>query len=488
MWATRVASPAGDQGPSGPHASMACSGRSPPHPRASTSLPLLLQERLQHIPQVRLAYLLQLVAHPHRRLPDPDQAAQVDRRADDDRVARHSVDGRLEILHLPDPVAHGGQQGADLRVPLECVADRPRRPRSRVDDFRRAELVGHHARAELHLAVRQRRAVLDDEHPLAGDAPGVIHDDRRRGVDDGRPAVHPADVLPQRVDGVDVGGVHLVDDHHVREPQVGLARVVQQLVADAQRIGDDDVQVRCIEGRVVVPAVPEDDIGLGLGLRQDVAVVDARVDDRAADDVRFVLLDFLDRALVLLEVGNRREALDPLLLQVAIGHRVPDGGDLQAVLLEDAGDAPGGLALAGAGADGADRDHRLGAHEHRVGGGQQLEAGPGRVDDRPARHHVGVGHVAVRKDDLVDFLLADDGLEVLLGEDRYPPGVVRAGERRRIAPAVDVRNLGGGEGDDLVPVIVAVDDVEVVEVAPGGAHDDGAYALHAASPVAASLR
>ena len=192
---------------------------------------------------------------------------------------------------------------------LNVCGDRADGVGPRVHQFGRAELAGgDDARAELHLAVRQRRAVLDDEHALAGDALRVVHHDRRGGLDDDGGAVDAPDVGAQRVDGGDVGGVHLVDDDDVRHPQVGLAGVVGQLVPDAQRVRDDDVEVGLVERRVVVAAVPQDDVRLLLRLRQDVAVVDAGVDDRAADDVRLVLLDLLDRAVVLLEVGDRRRS------------------------------------------------------------------------------------------------------------------------------------------------------------------------------------
>jgi len=68
--------------------------------------------------------------------------------------------------------------------------------------------------------------------------------------------------------------------------------------------------------------------------------------------------------------------------------------------------------------------------------------------------------------------------EVIFGEDRDALRVELAGQRRRIQSIVDVRNLVGGERDDVVPGIGAIDDVEVVEVAPGGAHDDRADAFH----------
>ena len=45
----------------------------------------------------------------------------------------------------------------------------------------------------------------------------------------------------------------------------------------------------------------------------------------------------------------------------------------------------------------------------------------------------------------VNLLIADD---VGLGNDRDPVGIERAGQLRGITPVVDVRDLGGGEGDD----------------------------------------
>ncbi len=58
------------------------------------------------------------------------------------------------------------------------------------------------------------------------------------------------------------------------------------------------------------------------------------------------------------------------------------------------------------------------------------------------------------------------------GHDRDAVGVERSGERGGVAAVVDARDLGGGEGDDLVVGVVAEHGVEVVEIATAGAHDD----------------
>ncbi len=76
------------------------------------------------------------------------------------------------------------------------------------------------------------------------------------------------------------------------------------------------------ERQVVVPAVPDDHVRLGLRLREDLRVVDARVDDVAGADRRLVLLALLDRDAGGVEVGVVREALAALRLQIAVRHRV----------------------------------------------------------------------------------------------------------------------------------------------------------------------
>ena len=87
-------------------------------------------------------------------------------------------------------------------------------------------------------------------------------------------------------------------------------------------------------------------------------------------------------------------------------------------------------------------------------------------------HDVFVGDVAVGEIDLGHAVLLDQGVELFLGEDGDAVGIELAGQDGRVFPAVDVGNLGGGEGDDLEIRIVAEVGVEVVEIAAGRAHDD----------------
>src|SRR4030042_3161340 len=83
-----------------------------------------------------------------------------------------------------------------------------------------------------------------------------------------------------------------------------------------------------------------------------------------------------------------------------------------------------------------------------------------------------MGNVAVGEMDIIHCVLGDEGVEVRLGVDRDTLGVELARELGRVFAALDVRDLGGGEGDNLVGRVVAEIYVEVVEVPSGGAHDD----------------
>src|SRR5205085_7223872 len=117
--------------------------------------------------------------------------------------------------------------------------------------------------------------------------------ERRRGKDDARVVRVVADRIEHGVDSLLRGAVDLVHDAYVRHTQVRLTRVVPQLVSGTMWIDDDDVQIRFDERRVVVAAVPEDDIRLALGCTQDALVVDPGEDEVPLRDVRLVLLALL---------------------------------------------------------------------------------------------------------------------------------------------------------------------------------------------------
>ncbi len=121
-----------------------------------------------------------------------------------------------------------------------------------------------------------------------------------------------------------------------------------------------------VEGEVVVAPVPQDDVDFLLGHAQDLLVVDAGEDQHALRQVGFVLFPLLDGAVGGFQVVVAGEALRRLAHQIAVGHRVPNGGHLLPGVAQDFGHTAAGLALAAAGASGANRDDRLGGGNLRA--------------------------------------------------------------------------------------------------------------------------
>ena len=108
------------------------------------------------------------------------------------RSASARVDGLSRSSRdLLVAVPHGRKHRADVGTRSNVSRDRADRERSRVDDLGGAVRAGgDDAGAELHLAVRERRTVLDHQHPLAATrsgSPSIVDQElaarrsRRRG-------------------------------------------------------------------------------------------------------------------------------------------------------------------------------------------------------------------------------------------------------------------------------------------------------------------
>ena len=428
-----------------------------------------------------LADLLEPVGHAKGGHVEVDQAAEVDRRPDQDELGAAGLDRRAQVVHLLAAVAHRREQRAYVGVVLEGLGDRADRGGSWVDQLGGAiGLRGQDGRAVGHLAVGQRRPILDREHALAGDLGDVALDGERRGGEhDPRGRVVRPDRVEHRIDAFLRRAVDLVHDADIGHPQVRLARVVAKLVPRPVRVDHDDVHVRLHERGVVVAAVPDDHVRLLLGPVEDRGVVDPGEDEVALGDMRLVLLALLDCRVCGVEILVALEALHGLLGQVAVGHRVAQNCDTLAGLAQERRDVPGRLALARAGADRADRDSRLLRGQHRLARRDQAERRAGRERPRADVHDVFVRDVGVGEDDLVDVVQADKVLQLVLGADRNSLGVERARELGRIHAALDVRDLRRCEADDLVLLAPAVHDVEVVEVPPGRAGNQHSRPRHA---------
>ena len=85
-----------------------------------------------------------------------------------------------------------------------------------------------------------------------------------------------------------------------------------------------------------------------------------------------------------------------------------------------------------------------------------------------------VAHVAVSENHLLDVVLLTQRRQLAFVDNRNAVRIGAAGQLWRVAPAGDLRYLGGGEGDHPVRGVIAIDDVEVVKITPRGAHDDHA--------------
>ena len=83
-------------------------------------------------------------------------------------------------------------------------------------------------------------------------------------------------------------------------------------------------------------------------------------------------------------------------------------------------------------------------------------------------------HVGVSEDNLVDVELLDQFGQLAFGVDRDAFRVKLSSQFFRIQAAFDVGDLRGGESYHFVILVTAEEGVEVVEVTPGGPHDDSA--------------
>ena len=327
----------------------------------------------------------------------------------------------------------------------------------------------------------ERRPVFHHEHTLAPHRIGIVTRDLRVRLDHDGLGVDLRDRPLELADLLRVRGIHLVDQDDAGRPEVGLPGVVPELVSDTERIHQRDPHRGAVERDVVVATVPQQHVAFGLRLFEDRSVVDARIDDGPRHDVRLVLLAFLDRALVTVQVRELGIPLHALRGQIPVRHRVPHGDDALARRLEGLRDRAGGLRLPDARAHRRHRDGRDGRLQHGRVRSEEDEVRSGRQRRGGLVHHLVMAHVRVAEHDVIDPQLADQPDELGLVVDLDPVRVPLACQRRRISAVVDERDLGRRERDHFRVGIIAIDDVEVVEVPPCGSHDQDAT-RHAGDP------
>ena len=205
------------------------------------------------------------VGDSHDRLVQPHHSRQVDRGRDHDHVARGTVDGLLQFTPLGDVVAHRRQE-IEVRILLKRPPNRTDRERSRVYPVRRATLPRcDYSGAVRHFTVGERRSIFDHQYRFFHHS-GVLTETRHAAST--ILAVGFAYVCcAQR--SIDARRIHLVDDDYIRAPKIYFAGEVTKFVPGTMRVGDYDFEVRFVERRVIVAAVPQNDVAFFLGTTQD---------------------------------------------------------------------------------------------------------------------------------------------------------------------------------------------------------------------------
>ncbi len=90
-------------------------------------------------------------------------------------------------------------------------------------------------------------------------------------------------------------------------------------------------------------------------------------------------------------------------------------------------------------------------------------------------------HVTVGEDNLLNLQIVDQFYQFGFGVDRNTFGVQRTGQRSRVAAAFNIGDLRCSKSHNLVFLVIAEIHIEVVEIAPGGAHDESTDG-HTAAP------
>ncbi len=237
------------------------------------------------------------------------------------------------------------------------------------------------------------------------------------------------------------------------------------------RIDEHDLQIGLHEGEVVVASVPENDVGFRFGLPEDPFIVHPCEHDITLPEMGLVFFPLLDGAVRLPKVLQRSKPLDRLLRQVAVWHGMTDHGDPHAGLSKPPRRRARERTFPRPRPHGADGDHRFGGAQHRRVWSQQIEVRPGRERPRGQVHDLLVRDVAVGEDDVIDRMGVDDRFQLSFRDDGNAVRIQGPRYLRGVPPSGDIGNLGGGKGDHAAARVIAIDHVEIMEIAAGRTHD-----------------
>ncbi len=315
--------------------------------------------------------------------------------------------------------------------------------------------------------------VFNDQHAFSADGTGVLDGQRGSGFDHGSSGVDGVQVGAHLDDRIGIGGIHLVDDKYIGHAGGCFTRVIFHLVARTVRIGNHDGQIGLVEGDVIVAAIPQDNIRFLFGLAQDGFVIHTGINNHAVVDMGFVFFSFLDGALILVQIGVLGVALNGLFGQITIGHGMPDGCHAEAHIDQDLCHAARGLALAATGTHSAHRDNLFGRFDGGIGSAHQHKIGAGCDHFGSLVHHHFMRLIAVSEHNLFNVVLADQVKQFAFIVDRNAFRVQVARQYSRIQTTFNIGYLGGSEGNHLVVLIAAKEDIEIMEISSCGAHDEG---------------
>ena len=187
---------------------------------------------------------------------------------------------------------------------------------------------GNDTGTNLHLPVGQGRAVFYHQYFFAPNYGGIVNIQGGGTVDNDRIRRLAGDVAADDLNPRGIGAVHLIDDDDIRHPQRYIARIVSQFMARTMGIDDGDMQVGFVKRKIVVAAVPQNDItAIGIFFRRpdDGFVIHTGINYVATDHVGFVFLHFFHRAVMFFQIGQFGKPLDFLGRDITIGHGMPDG-------------------------------------------------------------------------------------------------------------------------------------------------------------------
>ena len=206
-----------------------------------------------------------------------------------------------------------------------------RRRCARIDDRRGTRLQRRDiAGAVGHAAVGDGGAVFDHQHAPAAHRGRIVQAHRHGAAQDRRMRIGAARAVHHLLHRAGFGGIGLRHQHDVGHAQHRFARMVGRFVARAQGIDQHDVQVGADERKIVVAAVPQDEIGFAPGLLDDADVIHAGIDDVACGEVRLVFFAFFDGAGRALQIGACLETLHALAREIAVRHGMAHDGGAQA--------------------------------------------------------------------------------------------------------------------------------------------------------------